>query len=205
MPNLSRRHLVTTAAALPALALPAAALAAIPAPATAIPDPTDVQLIELGARLEPLLIQRFDLFLQWAPLMSAAHRAVEEKFGEEWSRGNKNKAADRLLHKLLEESGTDDIDDRVDALNEKMRPLIAKIKDMWPASSLGGLRAKALVVLDEARPASSSHSGELSFSDYDDGAAESLFLAVAEMTGLMPIVCGIQDRLAAQAEEAVQS
>jgi hypothetical protein len=37
------------------------------------------------------------------------------------------------------------------------------------------------------------------FSDYDDGASESLFLAVAEMTGLMPMVREIQDRLAAQA------
>jgi hypothetical protein len=103
MPNLSRRHLVTTAAALPALAVPAlaVALAAIPAPATAIPEPVDAQLIELGERLEPLLIQRFDLFLQWAPLMSAAHRTVEEKFGEDWWRGKTNKAADRLLHKLL--------------------------------------------------------------------------------------------------------
>jgi hypothetical protein len=160
-------------------------------------------LIELGERLEPLLIQRFDLFLQWAPLMSAAHRTVEEKFGEDWWRGKTNKPADRLLHKLL--VSCDDIDDRVDALNQKMRPLIDEIKDLSPARSLGGLHAKALVVLDEARPVSSSHGGELSFSDFDDGASESLFLAVAEMTGLMPIVRGIQDRLAAQAEEAMQS
>jgi hypothetical protein len=196
MPTLSRRHLVTTAAALSAFAMPAAALAAIPAPATAIPDPIDSRLIELGERLEPLLIQRFECFLQWAPIMSGAHRAVEERFGDEWWRGKKKKAAERLLHKLL--VSTDDIDDRVEALKEKMRPLIAEIKDL-PARSLGGLRAKALVVLDEARPVMATHDGELKFSDYDDGAAESLFLAVAEMTGLMPMVSNIEDRLAAQA------
>jgi hypothetical protein len=198
--KLSRRTLVASAAAaLPALALPAFALAAIPAPATAIPDPIDVRLMELGERLEALVIQRFELFFQWAPLMSAAHRTVEEKFGDEWRREKKKTAGSRLLDKLLVESGCNDIDDRGSAINEKMQPLIDEIKDMPAARSFSGLRAKALVVLNEARPVFASHEGALTFPEDDDGASESLFLAVAEVTGLMPMVRGIQERLAAQA------
>jgi hypothetical protein len=51
---------------------------------------------------------------------------------------------------------------------------------------------------EAARGVSGSHGGELTFSDDDGGASESLFLAIAEVTGLMPMVRGIQDRLAAQ-------
>jgi hypothetical protein len=50
MPNLSRRHLVTTAAALPALALPALASDAIG------PNHPDAELLRLGAELESVIV-----------------------------------------------------------------------------------------------------------------------------------------------------
>jgi hypothetical protein len=167
-------------------------------------NPIDAQLIELGERLEPLVAQHFDAFLQWAPLMRAAHVAVEEKFGEEWWRGEKRKAAERLLHKLVSENGCDEAQERMSALHDEIRCLCDEIKDT-PAGFFGSLRAKALVVLREGQPVSSDHVGELTFPNDDDGASESLFLAVAEVTGLMPMVRGIQQQLAAQVREAVLS
>jgi hypothetical protein len=61
---------------------------------------------------------------------------------------------------------------------------------------LGGLRAKALVALWEALPASASHEGAFDFPD----ASRSLFDAVAEMTGLTPLVRELEARLEADVE-----
>jgi hypothetical protein len=200
MPNLSRRHLVTTAAALPALAGPAIALAAIPAPTIAIPNPIDAQLIELGSQFEALLVQFFDCWFEWAPLMRAAHAAVEEKYGAQgWGL---NKAANRFFSRTLSKNGCGKVADRMDALGDEMYSLADEIKET-PAFHIGSLRAKALVMLWEARSPMASHDGELSFAN-DGGASEALFKAVAELTGLMPIVEGIRKKLAADVE-AVQS
>jgi hypothetical protein len=51
MPNLSRRHLVTTAAALPALAVPAFASEAIG------PNHPDIELLRLGVELEAVIVE----------------------------------------------------------------------------------------------------------------------------------------------------
>ena len=64
------------------------------------------------------------------------------------------------------------------------------------ATSLGGLRAKALVALWEALPASASRDGAFDFPD----ASRSLFDAVAEMTGLTPLVRELEARLEADVE-----
>ena len=50
-----------------------------------------------------------------------------------------------------------------------------------------GLRANALVVLYEARPASANKVGEWNWPD-DGGATYSLFCDVAKMTGLLPML-----------------
>jgi hypothetical protein len=81
-------------------------------------------------------------------------------------------------------------------LRNNMQPLAEEIITA-PVTSLGGLRAKALVALWEALPASAFHHFEFR----DDGkASRSLFDAVAEMTGLVPMVCDLEARLAADAE-----
>jgi hypothetical protein len=61
------------------------------------------------------------------------------------------------------------------------------------------LRAKALVALWEALPASAFHHGAFDFRDNGD-ASRSLFDAVAEMTDLAPMVRELEARLAADAE-----
>ena len=55
------------------------------------------------------------------------------------------------------------------------------------------MRAKPLVALWEAIPAYASHAGAFDFPD----ASRSLFDAVAEITGLMPMVRELEARLAA--------
>jgi hypothetical protein len=65
-----------------------------------------------------------------------------------------------------------------------------------PVTSLGGLRAKALVALWEALPATASHQGAFDFPD----ASRSLFEAVAGMTGLLPLVRELEARLEADVE-----
>jgi hypothetical protein len=81
-----------------------------------------------------------------------------------------------------------------------MQPLAEEIIAA-PATSLGGLRAKALVALWEALPASAFHHGAFEFRD-DGEASRSLFDAVAEMTDLMPMVRELEARLAADARSA---
>jgi hypothetical protein len=63
-------------------------------------------------------------------------------------------------------------------------------------SELERLRAKALVAIWEALPAHASHAGAFEFRD----ASRSLFDAVAEMTGLTPMVRELEARLAADVE-----
>ena len=84
---------------------------------------------------------------------------------------------------------------RMSELERDMQPLAEEIIAA-PATSLAGLRAKALVALWEALPANASHDGAFDFPD----ASRSLFDAVAEMIGLMPMVRELEARLAADVE-----
>ena len=87
---------------------------------------------------------------------------------------------------------------RMSELKKDMQPL-AEETIAAPVTSLGGLRAKALVALWEAFPASAFRRGAFEFRD-DGDASRSLFDAVAEMTGLVPMVRELEARLAADAE-----
>jgi hypothetical protein len=80
-------------------------------------------------------------------------------------------------------------------LEHHMQPLAEEIIAA-PATSLGGLRAKALVALWEALPKSASHQGAFDFPD----ASRSLFEAIAGMTGLLPLVRELEARLEADVE-----
>jgi hypothetical protein len=192
--NLSRRSLIAGCAAL-AVAAPAAGSSAGLAPSV------DADLIALGERFEGLLLKYFDATFEWAPLLRAAHAEVNRKYKvAEWCHlpERKRRVASKLLHSIYERSGGDAASDRTTALADDMEPLAEAIMEA-EASTLGGLRAKALVVLWEARPISADHEGHLTFSDDDGGASESLFYGVAGLTGLLPMVRRIEARYAADA------
>jgi len=142
---------------------------------------TDVELIELGEQFEKLLLEHMHAWLAWAPRMRAAHVEARD-----------NTAA---LAVAIQRNGCDVPQARMSELERDMQPLAEEIIAA-PATSLGGLRAKALVALWEALPAHSSHAGAFEFPD----ASRSLFDAVAGMTGLLPMVRELEARLAADVE-----
>src|SRR5262249_28429976 len=122
-----------------------------------------------------------DAWLEWAPRMRAAHAEVRD-----------NMAA---LAVAIQRTGCDVAQARMSELERDMQPLAEEVIAA-PATSLAGLRAKALVALWEALPANASHDGAFDFPD----ASRSLFDAVAEMIGLMPMVREFEARLAADVE-----
>jgi hypothetical protein len=151
----------------------------------------------LGESLEGLLLRYIDAHLQWAPLSRAAHAECAEKFnGADLGdlSHNELQAAIRLLSRITERNGCDVASDRATALADEIEPLVDAIVAA-EASTLAGLRTKALAALWEARP--SSTYGGIEFPDDDGGASRSLFDAVAALTGLTPMVRHIEARLAA--------
>src|SRR5947209_4215664 len=145
---------------------------------------TNTELIALGERLEGLLREYMDAWLEWAPRMRAAHAEAKD-----------NTSA---LAVAVQRTGCDVAQQRMSELEHDMQPLAERIIAA-PVTSLGGLRAKALVALWEALPAHAFHHGTFEFRD-DGEASRSLFEAVAVMTGLMPLVCELEARVAADVE-----
>ena len=144
----------------------------------------DAARIALGEQFEKRLLEYMDAWLAWAPLTRAARAEAESDLAG--------------LSVALQRSGCEAAQARMSELKNDMQPLAEEIIPA-PATSLGGLRAKALVALWEALPAGAFHHGAFEFRD-DGEASRSLFDAVAEMTGLMPMVRELEARLAADAE-----
>ncbi len=145
---------------------------------------TDAELTALGEQLERLLRVYMDAWLQWAPRMRAAHAEARD-----------NTSA---LAVAIQRTRCDAAQARMSELERDMQPLAEEIIAA-PATSLGGLRAKALVALWEALPAHAFH--HVAFEFRDDGeASRSLFDAVAGMTGLTPLVRELEARLEADVE-----
>jgi hypothetical protein len=142
---------------------------------------TDAELIALGERFEKLLLEHMDAWLEWSPRMRAALAEVRD-----------NAAA---LAAAIQRYDCDGAQARMSELERDMQPLAEEIIAA-PVTSLGGLRAKALVALWEALPAHASHAGAFDFPD----ASRSLFDAVAGMTGLTPMVRELEAQLAADVE-----
>jgi len=142
---------------------------------------TDGALIALSERFEKLFLEYVDAWLAWAPRMRAAIAEAKD-----------NTAA---LAVAIQRNSCAVPQARMSELESDMQPLAEEIIAA-PATSLGGLRAKALVALWEALPAHASHAGAFEFRD----ASRSLFDAVAEMTSLMPMVRELEVRLAADVE-----
>src|SRR5262249_50708502 len=140
---------------------------------------TDAALIALGERFEKLLLEHMDAWLEWAPRDAGRARGSQRQQG----RARRRNTAHRLRRSHMSE------------LERDMQPLAEEIIAA-PATSLAGLRAKALVALWEALPANASHDGAFDFPD----ASPSVFDGVAEMIGLMPMVRELEARLAADVE-----
>jgi hypothetical protein len=104
-------------------------------PTSTVPD---TELIALGEQLEGLLREYMDAWLEWAPRMRVAHAEAKD-----------NTSA---LAVAIKRTGCDAAQERMSELEHDMQPLAERIIAA-PVTSLGGLRAKALVALWEALPA----------------------------------------------------
>jgi hypothetical protein len=138
-------------------------------------------------------------------LLRAAHAEAGERNFADWNdltqeeiqeKIEEVQEASRMMGRITERNGCDAASDRLSALAEAINPLAEEIVTA-EASTLAGLRAKALVMLWEARPSSADHEGALESSKDDGGASRSLFDAAASLTGLAPMVREIEGRLAA--------
>src|SRR5262249_48443890 len=128
----------------------------------------DAALIALGERFERRMLEYMDAWLAWAPLMRAARAEAESDLAG--------------FTVAIQRNGCEAAQARMSGLKNDMQPLAEEIIAA-SATSLGGLRAKALVALWEGLPASAFHHGAFEFRD-DGEASRSLFYAFADMTGL---------------------
>ena len=129
------------------------------------------ELIAGGERFEKVLLEYMDAWLEWAPLMRTARAQVDDDIA--------------VLITAIEHTGCDAAKAHMSELERDMQPLAEEIIAA-PATSLSGLRAKALVALWEALASHAFHHGAFEFRD-DGEASRSLFDAVAGMTGLTPV------------------
>jgi hypothetical protein len=157
----TRRGFIAVAAGASIISVGSLAAAALPIAAAApAAQALDAELIELGARFEPLVDRYYVARKRWARSLVAAHAEHDREFGVD----RNYDAACEALHAIFKE----------------MAPLANAI-NAAPVSSIEGLRAKALVAFWEVAPVLA---GENEFSFDDAYPFQRLFTAVAEVCGL---------------------
>jgi hypothetical protein len=162
----TRRSFIHTIAALSiAAATPAATAQTI-----------DADLIELGARFEPLVDQYYIARKCWARSMVAAHAKYRAGAEQHY----------QMLEDCCERSGANEAGATLSAIKEKMEELANAI-NAAPVNSIAGLRAKALVAFSEVAP---KHADDTEFSFERTCAFQQLFKAVAGL-------CGLKDKMVA--------
>jgi hypothetical protein len=140
----TRRNILGTIAAAGATALTLAPAAAA--------HTLDAELIELGARFEPLLDRYYATHRRWSASLAQAHAEHDREFGDpadrnfEYPPEIRNAFADSC-----ERSGAREADDELSAICEEMRPL-EKAINAAPVTSIEGLRVKALLAFREVAP-----------------------------------------------------
>jgi hypothetical protein len=151
----------------------------------------DAELIQLGARFEPLVDRYYVAQRRWSRSLAQAHAEHDQEFGT---------AAERdyqyppeivaAFSDSCERSGAREADDALSAVDAEMKQL-AKAINASPVNSIEGLRVKALVAFCEVAPLSA---GDTEFYFDDAYPFQQLFTAVAEL-------CGLKDKMVATGYE----
>jgi hypothetical protein len=177
--SLSRRGLlagVASAAALP--------IAAATVPMSAHPD---ADLVELGARFEPLVDRYYAARGRWARSLTAAHAERDQRFGTPEDNDYRyTSETNATIEDIYERLGYRMASDDLQAAYDVMEPVMKTI-NAAPVNSIEGLRAKALVALYEVAPLCADSD---TFSFDDAYPFQQLFTAVADL-------CGLNEKLAA--------
>jgi hypothetical protein len=167
-------------------------------PDTALSPAPDCNLVVLGERFEALLRDYIDTQLQWMALARVA-RAEIKRLGlpNRFDLSTEQqRAQDGICKDIRIRCGCEAANDRMNDLYDGLEPLVGLIREE-EVSTLAGLRARALVLLFEAMPASVDED-QLQFDEQGaQEAAASLLLAAAELTGLAPLVRDTERQLAA--------
>jgi hypothetical protein len=166
----TRREVINSIAALPiAAAIPVAAAQSL-----------DAELIELGARFEPLLDQYYCAHRRWSASLAQAHAEQEREFGTPAERNYKDSPEVVAAFDASCKRSVDEASDALSAIDDEMKPLANAIRAA-SVNSIEGLRAKALVAFWEVQPL---FAGDSEFSFADRYPFQHLFTAVAEVCGL---------------------
>jgi hypothetical protein len=151
----------------------------------------DTELIELGAKYEPLVDQYYAARKRWARSLMSAHAEHDREFGSREERGYQySPEIAAAFQASCARSGTDEAADKLSAVHQQMFHL-AKAINAAPVNSIEGLRAKALVALFEVAPLCAS---DTEFSFDDAYPFQRLFTVVAEL-------CGLKGKIAATGYE----
>jgi hypothetical protein len=177
----TRRHFLTVAAA-------GAATVAAGSSALALQD---AELIELGARFEPLVDQYYVAQRRWSGSLARAHAEQDREFGTPAERDYQYPPEIvAAFSDSCKRSGTDEAADALHAIFKEMAPLANAI-NAASVTSIEGFRAKALVAFWEVAPLGA---GETEFHFGDAFPFQQLFTAVAEL-------CGLKDKMLATGYE----
>jgi hypothetical protein len=177
----TRRAFINTIAALPIAAASPAAAGKI----------RDAELIELGARFEPLVDRYYAAQRRWSRSLAQAHAEHDREFGDPANRNYEYPPEIvAAFEDSCERSGANGADDALSAIHEEMKQLANAI-NAASVASIEGLRAKALVAFWEVAPLCA---GDTEFSFEDAYPFQQLFTAVAEL-------CGLKDKMAATGYE----
>jgi hypothetical protein len=165
-----------------------ASAAALPiAAAASAAKPRDAELINLGARFEPLVDQYYAAHQRWSALLAQAHAEHDREFGDPADRDYEYPPEIRKAFEgSCERWGVREASDELSAIFKEMAPLANGI-NAASVTSIEGFRAKALVAFWEVAPLGA---GDSKFTFDDAWPFQQLFTAVAEL-------CGLKDKMAA--------
>lgn len=151
----------------------------------------DAELIERGARFEPLVDQYYVARKRWARSLVAAHAEHDREFGDPAGRNYEHPPEiAAAFFDSCKRSGTNAASEALHAILKEMTPLANAI-NAASVTSIEGLRAKALVAFWEVAPLCAD---QTEFSFEDAYPFQQLFTAVAEF-------CGLKDKVAATGYE----
>ena len=184
-PRSSRRGFLVQVAG---VAAGGAALGAtLPLSAPAAAQTLDTELVDLGARFEPLVDRYYVAHRRWSLALAQAHAEHDAEFGDPADRDYKHPPE---IRKAFEDSckrwGVRETSDELSAIFKEMAPLANAI-NAASVSSIEGFRAKALVAFWEVAPLGA---GGSEFTFEDAWPFQQLFTAVAEL-------CGLTEKIAA--------
>jgi hypothetical protein len=183
----SRRGFLVQATAVAAAGAALGASLPLPEPSAVTAQSCDAELIDLGARFEPLLDQYYLAHRRWSALLAQAKAEHDQQYG---TPAERNYEFPPLVVAVFADScermGVDEADDALAAIHQQMGPLANAI-NAAPVNSIEGLRTKALVVFWEVAPVCA---GSSRYSFEDGLPFQWLFTAVAEL-------CGLKDKVLA--------